>query len=410
MKVDGAGTTSPIRSTTRTHEDLASRVTRLFEEQVRAQPRARRAGDVLPTVHAMTVDWLNDVLAPVRGGARVTDFRIEDVSSGTHARHRVRLEWDGDLGREGRDPATVTALPRTLFTKSLPDVTTRMIAGVTGHARTEGNFYTQLRRELELEIPIAYHSTVDRESFAAVHVFEDLVATRGASFCDYRTRVTREMAEQMVDLLAGLHGHFHDDPRFETEIRWLAPYDRWFRGGIEKLRIDHYTDLAITQAADRIPPRLLARRDEIWPATLAALAVHEAGPPTYLHSDVHVGNWYRTRDERMGLCDWQCAARGHASRDVAYVLSAALEIPDRRAWERELVARYLDRFEAAGGPRLDAGAFFDAYRGQMLHALLMWTPTLCHSEHLPHMQSDETSLCMIERMTAAIDDLDGLDP
>jgi hypothetical protein len=39
----------------------------------------------------------------------------------------------------------------------------------------------------------------------------------------------------------------------------------------------------------------------------------------------------------------------------------------------------------------------------------MWTPTLCHSEHLPSMQSDETSLCMIERMTAAIDDLDAVD-
>lgn len=390
-----------MTSSARDHEELAARVTRLFEEQQRTRPLARRAGDVVPDVHAITLEWLDDVLSPVLAGARVAGFRIEDVSSGTHARHRIHLDYE--------NVPLAADLPRTLFTKSLPDVTTRMIAGVTGHARTEGNFYRQLRPELDLEIPRAYHSAVDRESFAALHLLEDVAATRGARFCDYRTPVSREMAEQMIDLLAGVHGHFHDDPRFADEFRWAAAYDRWFRGGIAKLRIDYYTDQALTRAAERIPSRLLARRDAVWPAALAALAVHEGSPPTFLHSDVHIGNWYRTREGGMGLCDWQCAARGHASRDVAYVLSAALTIANRRDWERELLRRYLDRLEAAGGPRLEAGEFFDHYRGQMLHALLMWTPTLCHSEHLPDMQTEETSLCMIERMTAAIDDLDALD-
>ncbi len=391
-----------MTSTARVHEELAARVTRLFEEQLREQPLARRAGDVVPSVQAITREWLNDVLRDELAGAQVVAFRIEEVSSGTHARHRIHLDYD--------EPRPDAALPRTLFTKSLPDVTTRMIAGVTGHARTEGNFYRQLRPELDLEIPRAYHSTIDRESFAALHLFEDVVATRGAVFCDYRTRVSGEMAEQMIDLLAVVHGHFYDDPRFADEFRWVAAYDRWFRGGIAKLRVDYYTDLALEHAVERIPSRLFARRDEVWPATLAALAVHEASPPTFLHSDVHVGNWYRTREGRMGLCDWQCAARGHASRDVAYVLSAGLAIEDRRTWERELLRRYLDGLAAAGGPQLDAGEFFDHYRAQMFHALLMWTPTLCHSEHLPNMQTEETSLCMIERMTAAIDDLDALDP
>ena len=51
---------------------------------------------------------------------------------------------------------------------------------------------------------------------------------------------------------------------------------------------------------------------------------------------------------------------------------------------------------------------FLGYRRQIPHALLMWTPTLCHSDLLPHMQSDETSLAMIQRMCAAIDDLDSI--
>ena len=393
---------SPTTSTPEGHEQLASRVSRLFEEQMRAQPKARRAGDVVPTVHAITADWLNDVLRQELGGARITGVVVEDVSSGTHARHRLRLAYD--------DAGNAAGLPATLFTKSLPDVQTRMIAGVTGHARTEGNFYTQLRPELgELEIPRGYHSSVDRDSFAAVHLLEDVSSSRGATFCDWRTPVSRANAEDQVDLLAAMHGHFYDDPRFETEFRWVPRFERWFLGGVAKLRVDYYNDMAFTQAAELIPPRLLRRRDEVWPATLAALALHERSPRTFLHSDVHIGNWYQTGAGRMGLCDWQCAARGHFARDLAYVLSAALDVEDRRAWERELVLRYVDRLSSSAGRSFDADEVFRHYRHQMLHALLMWTPTLCHSEHLPDMQPEAASLCMIERMTAAIDDLDSLD-
>lgn len=89
--------------------------------------------------------------------------------------------------------------------------------------------------------------------------------------------------------------------------------------------------------------------------------------------------------------------------------SAALRIEDRRTWERELIARYLDGLHASSGQRFDPDDIWNLYRNQLLHALLMWTPTLCHSEHLPHMLPEAASLAMIERMTAAIDDLDALD-
>jgi len=267
----------------------------------------------------------------------------------------------------------------------------------------------QLRLELDLEIPLAYHSTVDPESHAALHLLEDVSATRGATFCDFRTYVTREMAADMVDLLAALHGHCYGDARFEGSFGWLASYVRWFKGGVRKLHVDRYTDMALTQAAHVIPERLLARRDDVWPATLRALEVHGERTNTFLHSDVHIGNWYQTGAGRMGLCDWQCAARGHWSRDLAYVLSAALRVEDRRAWERELIARYLERLEEASAERFDPDDTWNLYRGQLFHALLMWTPTLCHSEHLPSMQPEAVSLAMIERMTTAIDDLDAIE-
>jgi aminoglycoside phosphotransferase (APT) family kinase protein len=153
----------------------------------------------------------------------------------------------------------------------------------------------------------------------------------------------------------------------------------------------------------------LNRRDEVWPAIVDAVRVHERGPRSFLHSDVHIGNWYRTGDDAMGLCDWQCPSKGHWSRDVAYAISTALRPDDRRAWERGLIDRYLERLEEHAGVRVPASEAWDYYRQQMLHALWMWTITLCHSPFLPAMQPDDTSMEMIARITAAMADLDSLD-
>lgn len=57
-------------------------------------------------------------------------------------------------------------------------------------------------------------------------------------------------------------------------------------------------------------------------------------------------------------------------------MSAGLGIADRRAWERDLLARYLDELAAPGGkPPMFEDAWL-AYRQQMLHGLIFWTYTL----------------------------------
>ena len=60
------------------------------------------------------------------------------------------------------------------------------------------------------------------------------------------------------------------------------------------------------------------------------------------------------------------------------------------------------------GNKPDFDRSFLNYRQQMVHALLMWTITLCHSPLLPAMQSEATTLAMIERISTAMADLDAL--
>jgi hypothetical protein len=369
---------------------------RLLRERV-SRLKVTAKAEVPASVEAITPEWWTAVLCDRVPGARVTSFEIVSGSAGTHHRHRFAITYN-EAGVRAR-------LPTAVFTKTLPTLVTRMIGGYNGTARAEGRFYTQVRPHLAIEAPVGHHAAFDRQSLAGINVLEDIAVTRQATFCDHRTVVTRAMAEEMIDLLAALHGTTYGDPRLEGEWRWVQNFAEWFRIGAEKMRTEHHTQRALDRAADLVPEDILARRAEIWPATLAASPVHKSGPRSLLHSDVHIGNWYLTGAGRMGLCDWQCLTQGHWSRDVAYMLSAALTREDRAAWERELLARYLERFAAATGARITFDEAFTHYRRQMLHALWMWTITLCHSPFLPAMQPEETSLAMIARITAAMSDL-----
>ena len=370
-----------------------------FERLVR--PKARRRDDVPCSPNAITTEWLTAVLCDKVHGAVVTQVEIKPASAGTHERHRLVLTYN----EEGRR----ACLPASLFTKSLPSVVTRMIGGFNGTARAEGRFYMQLRPQLEIEAPVGYHAAFDPNTFASILLLEDLVAAKSATFCNHKTYVTRAMAEDMIDLLAALHARFYGDSGFAAGYRWVAPYPRWFTIGAEKMGLEHYTRKAFDAASHVIPQSVLARRGNVWPAALRALEVHESGAQSLLHSDVHIGNWYRTGAGKMGLCDWQCLSRGHWSRDVAYAVTAALTPAHRRMWEKDLLVRYLDRFAMMTGAKPDFEESFRNYRQQIVHALLMWTITLCHSPLLPNMQSADTTLTMIERITTAMADLDALE-
>jgi aminoglycoside phosphotransferase (APT) family kinase protein len=370
-----------------------------FERLTR--PKARRLGDVPCSPYAITTEWLTAVLCGTIPGATVTDVEVKPASAGTHERHQLIVSYNEEGRRAG--------LPASIFTKSLPSVVTRMIGGFNGTARVEGNFYTLLRPTLQIEAPLCYHSACDRRTFAAIHLLEDMVASKSATFCSHKTYVSRAMANDMIDLLASLHSRFYGDPVLAERYRWLASYPRWFTIGAEKMATEHYTRKAFEAAAHVIPAKVLARRDALWPATMRALAVHESEPQGLIHSDVHIGNWYRTGAGQMGLCDWQCLSRGHWSRDFAYAVTASLTPDDRRNWERDLLARYIERFAEQTGVRPDFDVSFLHYRQQILHALAMWTITLCHSPLLPNMQPGDTTLTMIERITTAMADLESID-
>jgi hypothetical protein len=362
------------------------------------RPIAIAEEDVPWGVEAFSAEWLTAVLGRGVPGAKVVSFALGGGHAGSSVRRQLSVQWNA-AGR-------AAGLPKRLFTKTTPTLLTRLSSGMA--AIGERRFYERIRPELDIEAPQLFHSGYDRASGRSIHVFDDLAATKGAQFCSHTTTLDRAQADEVIDTLAAFHGRFRNSARFAGDLKWLTTYEAFLHTGERNgIRIGH--DRAMLEAADVIPAAVVARRHEIWPRAIDALSLHSNEPRTLLHSDVHLGNWYITGASRMGLCDWACVCTGHWARDFAYAISTTLTVEQRRGWERELLARYLERMRETSGLTTPTYIAFDQYRRQLFAALLMWTPTLCHPPTMPDMQPPEMSREMIHRMTTAIDDLGALD-
>lgn len=277
--------------------------------------------------------------------------------------------------------------------------------------KIEADFFNTVRPLVEIEAPVGYHSAFDLRSGRAIHLLEDLVATKNATFPEVTTTITRSQADDAVDVLAALHARFmgeRDLPGLFPQLQtWPVVYQRM----ATSMDLERYNQRGMDKAADVLPPSLRARRDEVWPAIVRASDVHDRLPQTLIHGDVHLANWYMTGEGRMGLLDWQCVSRGHWSHDLAYAITAILDTEQRRAWERELLERYCERLRELGAAAISFDdELWPNYRQQVLGAFALWTPTYRPPAFAPkNMQPPELSLEMIRRFATAIDDLDSLD-
>ncbi|MFC7642288.1 hypothetical protein ACFQX6_16035 [Streptosporangium lutulentum] len=100
--------------------------------------------------------------------------------------------------------------------------------------------------------------------------------------------------------------------------------------------------------------------------------------------------------------------RGSWAYDVSYTIATGLAVEDRRAWERDLLAFYLERLDAAGGTAPDVEAAWLAYRRQMLWSYFGWLLSIGRSAIQPKFQPDSISLGILERASNALLDLDTL--
>jgi thiamine kinase-like enzyme len=364
-------------------------------------PRPLTLREVPPTPEHLTDEWLTLALCREIPGAKVLDHDLGPRSDGTSSRRTLWVEFN-DAGREA-------GLNEWLFTKSAPGFMTRLASVAVGLGAIESAFYAQIRPELVIEAPATQYAAYDPETNRHLLIMDDVSRTRGAHFGNILTRqLQRGQAEQVVDALAALHAKFWNTALRKRFGCWLLDSYEWMARLNITINASTRMLVGFERAREVIPTALYRRSKDVPAALMRSLEINIAGPQTLLHGDVHPGNWYLTGDNRMGLYDWQCVVRGGWARDIAYALSTHLTVENRRAWERELLARYCDRLREAGCHVPNAEQSFLAYRQQLLHAMFMWLVTIGRYSLQPELQPKDVTLESVRRTCQAAEDLDSL--
>jgi aminoglycoside phosphotransferase (APT) family kinase protein len=379
-------------------DDLLTRLTTIYDEEVARGAKAVEADDIPLNYESITPEWLTHHLCKGVSGAKVVSHSLDDVDDGTTNRRRIFVEYNA----EGK----AAGLPASVFCKASQSLVHRYNNGNIGAVHAEVTFFDKVRPLVDGDVPTAYHAAYNPESFSSILVFEDIGTE--VEFCDHTTTIDFEEACSQVDLLADIHGKFQDDPRYDKDTLNLGTWSSYFASAA-KNELQEYCDKGFLAAEAEIPSRLFARAGEVWDATLAAVAEHDSLPQTLVHGDCHLKQWYKRPNKSMGVADWQLASFGPWARDLPYMMATSLSVENRRAWEKQLIERYLDRMGRQGATVPSFDEAFTLYRRNLLPALAWWTVTLTPGPNYPDMQPPETSLVFINRITHAIDDLDVLD-
>jgi hypothetical protein len=379
--------------------ELMQKITAAYElDQQRKDRPVISAAELPVSYESITDQWLTDILCRGCPGAKVVGHRLGERDSGSSNRRRIRLEYN-DAGR-------TAGLPDALFCKATQELANRVVLGVSGGARIEVTFYNDIRPLLNIEAPRGVFARFDPESFNSIIVLEDLTDSV-TQFCNHNTSMSLARAQSQLTLLAEVHGKCYQSPQLRQRLQAIPTWPEFFRNTFA-FGLEQGSNQGFLRAEEVIPARVYRRYEEIWPATMASVEMHDRLPLTLAHGDVHLKNWYVAGNGEMGLGDWQCASRGHFSRDVAYAMATALTVENRRAWEKELLRFYLDRMHAAGGPAVSFDEMWTHYRQQLMTALTWWTITLNPTPDIPDMQPVDITMEFIRRIATAMDDVDTL--
>jgi len=377
-------------------------VATVAQERLGPAPLVHDRSQVPASAASVTPAWLTEVLCSDVPGARVIGVQLTGGSDGTSSRRALEITYNQVGERAG--------LPTRLFSKAAASVFSRLLLGLTDIAEGESTFYTEVRPGLDLRSPRAFHAGFDPRTRRSFVLLEDL-ADQGWTFPDpLDNAVSRSDAEDMVAQMATYHAALWDSPRFSRDLRSLKCADRWQADLDRRVGFEARTMRGFDRAREVLPDDLLSQRGDLYPAFRHSLSLHLDSPPTLLHQDLHLGNWLRDRDGRMGLYDWQCVAVGHWALDFSYALAGALATEDRRNWEEVLVRRYCAQLVEHGvrtGPSFDEA--WCAYRSHPLHALAFGLFTLGGTRLEPELQPRDYTLAAIERIARFVSDHRTLD-
>jgi hypothetical protein len=299
-------------------------------------------------VEEVTAEWLTAALRQRAPGVTIRGAEVVDTIFTTCSKIRLRLD---------RDEAAVAAgIPELIIVKG----------GFEAHARGLGHMhlrevrgYRDVYPENPLPHPATFFADFDETRQQGIVIMEDLVA-KGVEWCHATRPQSFAQVARRLTHLAAFHARTWDSPAIAPGGRWADLVDFF------AVMQDVFDDKASPANWARFigMPRgvAVAKRfqDRQWMLESWEKVVRygQTLPYCVLHGDVHLGNLYIEADGTPGFLD-TLASRGPGMLEVAYHVSAAVDVADRARWEGALVRHYLDRLAAHG---VEPPAFDEAMR------------------------------------------------
>lgn len=324
----------------------------------------------------LNLAWVRQIIKRHNIHARVTDFAINSIDSGTTTRLRLTVQHDA------------AQLPHHWFVK-LPSLAWRAKA-ITALPRLlamEIRFYRELAPITP--VPLAFCLAAQGSTLVLADVTE--INARAGDVCD---ALDVNQAMDVIEQLAKLHAYFWHKTQCYT---WLA-------GSVRRLE-----DLLGTALAIPLMHRGLRLAGDNVPANLHAPALYYArqrrrvmrflhdAPQTIVHHDCHAGNLFWHNEQGVGFLDWQLLRSGEGIGDVAYFLATAVPPELRRQYELEFIARYAQTL-AIYGISTDSKHLLSRYRAHLPYALEAMLVTLA----VGGMMNESSNLELIRRTATAV--------
>jgi aminoglycoside phosphotransferase (APT) family kinase protein len=323
-----------------------------------ADPAGPGAAYPLPlTADGVTAAWLTAALRTRYPGVTVAAADRLETIEGTATKVLVAVRYDGDADGP----------PERMWIKG-GFADHREFAGNLGVYSSEVLFFTDIAPAYRLHHPRSYFALAQDAPVQGIVALEDLRA-RGVTFPRATRPMTPEQVAAGLDTLAQLHG--------ETWGRYTPG------AGSPPLIMDRSSDQIWDSWFAELPQMFAAPRafaapvalhdpDRLRAAARAYRAAIQGEPRCLVHGDPHIGNAYVERDGTVGFVDWQVIAIGNWYHDVNYFIVSALDLPDRRAHEHDLLAGYLKTLASYGVPVPGSGEAWESYRRATVYGFLCW--------------------------------------
>jgi hypothetical protein len=321
----------------------------------------------LPRAFAdVTAPWLTMALGPLHAGAKVVAARVDPHMGHKPNKARVHLTWN----REG--------LPATVIVKGTLNGTTSRGAIIDFSNMAELVSYRDIVPHLDINAPrLLYQHWEAEPSESVIMLFEDMAARRPTYFPNGFATLSYGQAARILKAMARFQAQTWNSPNFAAGGIWGPG-----TGAGENARLirdlyfdvlpdsEHWTTSVVSPRGAAMP-RLLRDPARMKAGWLRLVDLLDGYGTVIVHGDEHLGNLGIEADGTPIFYDF--LARGEPwPLGLVRFLIPTLDILDRRAWERSLLAGYLDDLRAFGAPAPGFEEAWLGYRAAAICTLMIW--------------------------------------